>query len=200
MICHRSRRIEPASVVQGISTTSVERTLLEVGAVTGDVVVEQAFSSAWRRNLTSPAKCRLYLEHHGGRGRTGVTRLRRVIDVYEGTGRAPGSAGEVAFLRVLRAAGIEEPVRQFEVVLPDGSRAVVDFAWPRRRKLIEFVGLEARANARAHAHDTLREDDIITATGWQLRRFAPETLRRQPEEVARRALRFLCRSTAPGAR
>jgi len=44
----------------------------------------------------------------------------------------------------------------------------------------------------ALAADTLREDDILTITGWKLRRFAPETLRRQPEEVARRVLRFLC--------
>lgn len=68
---------------------------------------------------------------------------------------------------------------------------MVDFAWPDRRKLIEFVGLEVHADSRAHAADTLREDDIMTVTGWQLRRFAPETLRRNPEEVARRVIRFL---------
>ena len=190
-VLHRTRRIEPVSVVDGIPVTSVERTLLEVGSVVPAVVVEKAFSSAWRRNLTSPGKCERYLEHHGGKGRRGTTRLREVVALYAGTERAAGSSGEVAFLRVLRAAGVEEPVRQFEVELPDGSKAVIDFAWPRRRKLVEFVGLETHADSRAHAHDTLREDDILTATGWQLRRFAPETLRTNPVEVARRVLRFL---------
>jgi hypothetical protein len=71
--------------------------------------------------------------------------LREVVGLYLGTGRAPGSDGEVAFLRCLREAGIEEPTRQYEVVLPDGSKAVVDFAWIERRKLIEFVGLEVHA-------------------------------------------------------
>jgi very-short-patch-repair endonuclease len=97
----------------------------------------------------------------------------------------------VAFLRTLRAAGVEEPIRQFVIDLPNGAKAVVDFAWPLRRKLVEFVGLESHADSRAHADDTLREDDILAATGWELRRFAPETLRRNPEDVARRVLRFL---------
>jgi len=191
VLLHRTRRVEPVSVVHGIECSSVERALLETSALVPQVVIEKAFSAAWRRGLTSPEKCDRYLEHHAGKGRRGVTRFRAVVEIYLGTGRAPGSDGEVAFLRALRDACIEEPVRQFTVVLPDGSKATVDFAWPRRRKLIEFVGLEVHADSRAHAADTLREDDIMTATGWQLRRFAPETLRTSPEEVARRVIRFL---------
>lgn len=183
-------------MIDGIPVTGVERSLLEAGSVVPAVVIEKAFSSAWRRGLTTPTKCELYLDHHGGKGRRGTTTLREVVALYSGTARAPGSDGEVAFLQELRRAGIEEPVRQFVVDLGLGEKATVDFAWPERRKLIEFVGLESHANSRAHAADTLREDDIITATGWELRRFAPETLRRQPEEVARRVHRFLCGSPA----
>ena len=196
-IVHRSRRIEPVSVIDGIEVTSVERTLLEAGAVAPPVIVEKAFSTAWRRNLTSPAKCERYLEHHGGKGRRGTAGLREVVALYTGTKRSPGSDGEVAFLRTLRAAGIEEPVRQFGIDLGGGTKATVDFAWPRRRKLIEFVGLEVHADSRAHAADTLREGDILDRTGWQLRRFAPETLRTHPEEVARRVLRFLGGDSRP---
>ena len=193
-IVHRTRRNEPISIVRGIPVSSVECTLLEAGTVVPPVVIEKAFSAAWRRGLTSPEKCDRYLEHHGGKGRGGTTVLREVVALYAGTRRAAGSDGEVAFLRELRRAGIDEPVRQFEVRLPDGSKIVVDFAWPDRRKLVEFVGLEVHADSRAHADDTLREDDLLAATGWELRRFAPETLRTRPEEVARRVLRFLCAS------
>jgi hypothetical protein len=191
-IVHRTRRIEPTSIVDGIPVTSVEQSLLESAVEVPPVVTEKAFASAWRRNLTSPEKCERYLEHHGGRGRQGTSRLREVLAIYAGAGRAPGSDGEVAFLRVLRAAGIEEPVRQFVVDLGASSKATIDFAWPLRRKLVEFVSLRAHAGSRALAADTLREDDILAATGWELRRFAPETLRRHPEEVARRVRRFLC--------
>lgn len=190
VIVHRSRRVEPTSIVDGIPVTSIERTLLESATVVPSVVTEKAFSWAWRRGLTSPEKCERYLEMHGGKGRRGTTRLREVVALYQGTGRAPGSDGEVVFLRCLREAGIEEPVRQLLIELPDGSKATADFAWPDRRKLIEFVGLEVHADARAHAADTLREDDL-KAVGWDLRRFAPDTLHRKPEEVARRVVRFL---------
>lgn len=190
VIVHRSRRIEPVSVIQGIPVTSIERTLLESATVTPPVVTEKAFAWAWRRGLTTPEKCNLYLEVHGGKGRRGTTRLREMVELYAGTGRPPGSDGEVMFLRCLREAGIEEPVRQFLIDLPGGGKATVDFAWPGRRKLIEFVGLEVHADSRAHAQDTLREDDI-KSLGWELRRFAPRTLQLQPEEVARRVLRFL---------
>ncbi|HVF31497.1 MAG TPA: hypothetical protein VM933_00560 [Acidimicrobiales bacterium] len=190
VIVHRSRRVEPVSVVGGIPVSSVERTLLESGTCTPPVVTEKAFAWAWRRNLTSPAKCEAYLEHHGGRGRRGTRRLREVVALYAGGGRPPGSDGEVVFLRCLRDAGIEEPVRQLAIDLPGGRKATADFAWPERRKLVEFVGLEVHADSRAHAADTLREDDI-QSVGWQLRRFAPSTLRRDPEDVARRVVRFL---------
>lgn len=190
VIVHRSRRIEPISVVHGIPVTSIERTLLESATVTPSVVTEKAFAWAWRRGLTTPEKCDRYLEAHGGKGRRGTTRLRQMVELYAGTGRPPGSDGEVVFLRCLREAGIEEPVRQFLIDLPGGNKASVDFAWPERRKLIEFVGLEVHADSRAHAQDTLREDDI-KSLGWELRRFAPQTLDRHPEEVARRVLRFL---------
>jgi hypothetical protein len=153
-------------------------------------VTEKAFAWAWRRGLTTPEKFERYLEHHGGKGRRGTRRLREVVALYGGGGRAPGSDGEVVFLRCLREAGVEEPVRQLVIDLPDGSKATADFAWPLRRKVVEFVGLEVHGGSRAHAADTLREDDIKTM-GWDLRRFAPDTLRRSPEEVARRVVRFL---------
>jgi very-short-patch-repair endonuclease len=196
VIVHRSRRIEPASIVDGIPTTSVERALLESAPLVPPVVTEKAFAAAWRRGLTTPAKCERYLEEHGGRGRAGVTRLREVVAIYAAGGRAPGSGGEVAFLRHLRAAGIEEPMRQFEIALPDGSVAVADFAWPERRKLIEFEGLESHSDSRALAYDTLREDEVRTA-GWDLRRFAAHTLHADPTGLARRAHRFLSTHVHP---
>ncbi len=181
------------SIIWGIAVTGVERSLLEAGSLVPAVVIEKAFSTAWRRNFTTPAKTELYLEHHAGKGRKGTKRLREVVALYAGTKRPAGSDGEVVFLRMLREAGIEEPVRQFPVALPGGGVGIVDFAWPERGKLVEFVGLEVHADSRAHDADTLREDDI-KSTGWELRRFAPESLRSRPEDVARRVLRFLCGS------
>lgn len=190
VIVHRSRRTESPYVRQGILVTGVERTLLELGTVVPPVVVEKAYASALRQGFTTPAKAELYVANHGGRGRRGTRLLREVIALYSDGHRAPGSAGEVAFLRLLRHAGIEPPVRQLTVPLPDGSRATLDFAWPQRKKAIEFVGWTHHSDSRAQDADTWREGAIRDA-GWDLRRWAPYSLRERPEAVVRSVVRFL---------
>lgn len=195
-VVHRTRRTEDIFSVGGIPTSGVEQTLLEVGAVCPPIVVEKAAAAAFRLGRSTPAKVRSYLEVHAGRGRTGVTTLRRTLALYDDGGRAPGSAGEVAFLRTLRLSGIEDPVRQLTIVLPDGSKATMDFAWPERGKALEFVGWRTHSDARAQDDDTWREDGI-RAAGWDLRRAAPWSLTNRPVELARSVLSFLCRDLRP---
>lgn len=192
VVVHRSRRREEPVYVGGIATTGVERSLLEVGAVCSAIVVEQAAASAFRLGRSSPAKVDRYLQTHAGKGRRGVAKLRRAMELYEDGGRPPGSAGEVVFLRELRLAGIEEPERQVTIDLPGGGKATVDFAWPARRKAIEFVGWRNHSDPRRQDDDTWREDDI-RAVGWDLRRVAPWSLTHRPTELATSVLRFLCR-------
>lgn len=188
-VVHRSRRIEPVTMAAGVPVSGVERTLLELGAVVPPVVVEKAYASAVRVGLTTPAKCQLYVEHSGGRGRKGTRLLRQVIARYA-DGRMPSSGGEVEFLRLLRAAGVPDPVRQHEVKLTCGDVAVVDFAWPERRKCVEFVSRRWHSDARAIDHDTWRENRIRDA-GWDLRSFTTGAVRSRPEAVAAAVIRFL---------
>ena len=121
-----------------------------------------------------------------------MTKLREAMQLYEDGGRPPGSSGEVVFLRELRMAGIEPPVRQLTIDLPGGSKATMDFAWPARRKALEFVGWWTHSDPRRQDDDTWREDDI-RAVGWDLRRVAPWSLEHRPAELAASVLRFLCR-------
>lgn len=192
VLVHRTRRCEPPRYLFGLATTSIERTLLELGASCPPIVIEQAAASAFRMGRSTPAKVTRYLELHAGRGRPGVTKLREAMRLYEDGGRPPGSSGEVTFLRELRRAGIEPPVRQVTIDLPGGNKATVDFAWPLRRKALEFVGWWTHSDPRRHDDDTWREDDI-RAVGWDLRRVAPWSLTHRPEALAASVLRFLCR-------
>jgi hypothetical protein len=98
-------------------------------------------------------------------------------------------------LRELRAAGIEPPVRQFTIDLPGGAKATMDFAWPARRKAIEFKGSTDHTDSRAQDDDYWREGGIQDA-GWELRCFAPYSLKHRPEVVARAVVRFLCVKTS----
>lgn len=90
----------------------------------------------------------------------------------------------------MRAAGIEEPERQFIVVLADGTIAILDFAWPRRLKAIEIDGLAAHSSARQLEED-LKRQNLLFELKWQLRRFSARTVLRQPELVAVEIARFL---------
>jgi hypothetical protein len=192
VIGHRSRRREERVYVGGIATSGVERALLEVGAVCPAIVVEKAVASAFRQGRSSPSKVDAYLRVHAGKGRRGARKLRDAMELYRDGGGTPGSGGEVVFLRELRLGGIEDPVRQLTIDLPGGGKATVDFAWPRRRKALEFVGWWTHSDARRQDDDTWREDDI-RAVGWDLRRVAPWSLKHRPEALAASVLRFLCR-------
>ena len=89
-------------------------------------------------------------------------------------------------------------MRQLTIDLPGGGKATVDFAWPHRRKALEFVGWWTHSDARRQDEDTWREDDI-RAVGWDLRRVAPWSLQHRPIELARSVQRFLGRDVARSA-
>ena len=105
VLVHRSRRIDPDDVVvkNGVPVSSVERTILEVGAVVPEGIVERAVEDAIRRCLTTEVRLRRHLDRPHSKGRSGAGKLRRVLDVRL-PGRAAGSAAEVRIVRLLRAA------------------------------------------------------------------------------------------------
>lgn len=197
VIVHRSRRAEALVLLGGIATTSVERTLLESGAVCPLIVIEKATASALRLGLTTQTKIDAYLLAHAGKGRRGVTKLREALELLRHGGGGAGSDGEVALLHELHRHGVPAPIRQLKIDLGQGRKATLDFAWPDRWKAIEFVGWEVHSDPRAHDDDTWREDAIREA-GWDLRRFAPSSLRTRPEAVVAEVLRFLGRDLRVG--
>ena len=197
VLLHRTRRGEPTVRLGGVPTSGVERTLLESGAVCSLLVVEKATASAIRRGLTTETKLDAYLLVHAGKGRRGVTKLREALDLFRNGGGAAGSDGEVAMLHQLHLHGIEPPVRQLTIDIGQGRKATLDFAWPDRWKAIEFVGWEVHADPGVQDDDTWREDAIREA-GWDLRRFAPYSLRIRPEAVATEVLHFLWRNLRVG--
>ncbi|HEX6595321.1 MAG TPA: type IV toxin-antitoxin system AbiEi family antitoxin domain-containing protein [Acidimicrobiales bacterium] len=150
-------------VIDGIPTTRIERTLLDLAAVVDELQLERALEAALRSGLTTHERLEAYVEAAGGR-RWGAGRFRRAVAVSS-TGRPTGSELEVMFLQLLRAAGLEEPARQFEVRV-DGRRYFLDFAYPHRRLAMELDG-------RAHHgfdEDRRRQNALVLA-GWTVLRF-----------------------------
>ena len=189
VIVHRSRRPIESVMVDGVPVTPIERTLVDAASCLPWLVVEKAMESAVRRQLTTPARIEQFLAEECGRGVRGTRKLKRIMADRPAGGPA-GSGGEVELLHVVRRMGVEPPVRQFVIALPDGSRAIIDMAWPRRRKLVELDGLDTHGSADALDNDLERQNTLLDL-GWELRRWSGRAVRRRPHEVAARIVAFL---------
>jgi hypothetical protein len=173
---HRSRRLEAFVPLREITVTSVPRTLMEAAVLLPSIVIEKAFTSAWRMGLTSPVRCATYLDEYGSAARKGSKVLARLVTLYIDGKPAPGSPAETDALRLLRPAlarhGIEDPERQLEVPLPDGTSATLDAAWPRRRKAIEPEGMLGHGSPHAQAYD-IRRRALLRELGWDVQPARP---------------------------
>ena len=181
VIRHRTRRIIPGVTVQGLRTTCVERTLLDVAPLVPYSLLAKGVDSAVRFGLTDPCALADVINTQGGRGVRGAKRLAAVTGDLMVAGPT-GSPAELDLLDAIRDSGLPMPVPQHEVVTLSGRRYRLDFAWPDLAKAIEVDGLDAHASADSLDRDLIRQNDLLEA-GFQLRRFSPRTVRRDLDGV-----------------
>ena len=110
------------------------RTIFDVAPVIDEVSLEAAIESARRRYGTSPAALQARLAV-ARRPPKVLTRVLRQLD----SGSPTESVLEVRVARLLRAAGLPRPVRQF-TIRAFGKRYRLDFAWPAVRLALECDG------------------------------------------------------------
>ncbi len=189
VIQHRTRRPVPIVVIDAVPVTSIERTILDAAGCLRPVAAEKGMECALRRGLTTATALDLHVKEHGGRGVRGSGFLKELL-AERPAGRAAGSPAEVELLRALRLQGVEPPVRQHPVRLRDGSVAILDMAWPLRRKAVEVDGVDAHATIGALDHDDERQNQVLEA-GYDLRRYSARAVRRRPGSVVASVMRFL---------
>ncbi|MEO9325808.1 type IV toxin-antitoxin system AbiEi family antitoxin domain-containing protein [Nocardioides sp. C4-1] len=106
----------------------------------------------------------------------------------------PESPGESRCVYCFFSQGLPAPIPQFEVLHPDGTVAArCDFAWPERRVIVEFDGLEKYHRFRKDGEtieqtvmrEKAREDVVRGLTGWTVVRITWADLAR-PVSVANR--------------
>ena len=189
ILVHRTRRRLEGAVAQGIPVTTVERTILDSAWYLNISIIEQLYDSGIRQRLTTPLRMADCIDEFAKKGVRGRSKVISVLDDRR-VGGLLGSPAETRILRKMRLAGIEEPERQFIVILPDGSVAVLDFAWPPPLKAVEIDGLAAHATAR-QLEDDLTRQNLLFEVGWKLRRFTGRAVRNQPDLVVAEIARFL---------
>lgn len=166
-------------VIEGLRVTDPERTLLDEAwrRDVRDDVVEDAVESALRLGLTTVER----LWAAAASREPGSRRLRRVLERRGGQRRPRGSALEGAFVRLMREAGLPQPVGQFEVRVAN-ERFFVDFAFPALRVAIELDGMAKLRTTDGAAH-FLRRQTLLAAAGWRLLRFTWDDVQHRPAWV-----------------
>jgi hypothetical protein len=186
VVVHRTRSVPTDHVVEvrGLATTSVDRTLADLGAVVGLSTVERAVEQSVIDRATSIERLYRFVDAHGRRGRSGIGALRAALDAWVMGEAPPDSVLEVMLGRVVERASLPTPVFQLEVV--DGAGhfvARVDAAWPGAQLVVEVDGLHAHASAAALQSDLRRQNRLI-GLGWTVLRFTWCDVVRSPHLVA----------------
>jgi very-short-patch-repair endonuclease len=165
---------------EGISVTTVPRTILDLAATEPSSVVEGLLREAEYRRLYDRLSLSDLLERYPGR--RGVRRVRAALErLEEGSGRRHSPLEErfAAFLRHHRL-----PAPRFnDWIALGGRRFQVDCHWPGTTQIVELDGWQGHGTRSAFREDRTR-DRILRVAGYSATRITWGQLDDEPEEVA----------------
>jgi hypothetical protein len=163
LVVHESLALSPEDirVVDSIPVTTVERTLLDLGAVRSFETVERAVEEALRRELTTLDDLDAILRRLARKGRRGAGVLRRILDARTPHRELTANTIEMRMLQVLRANGLPEPVPQFVVRHQGRFIAQVDAAYVEWRIALEYDSYAWHSNRPARIRDNARRNALI---------------------------------------
>lgn len=167
LVVHESKAFDPVDgmVIEGIPVTTPERTLLDLGAVCHESVVEMALDAAEKRELVTRESVRCALKRLGRSGRNGVGALRKLLDARSPDRKPTESEMETLLLQVLRRKGFPEPITQYEIRRAGRFVARVDAAYPEWSIAIEYDSYKHHTGRKAIERDGDRRSRI-TGAGW----------------------------------
>jgi hypothetical protein len=180
LLDHRERWVEN---VGGVRTTSVARTLVDLGAVASPRTVEAALDRAVGRKLVGYREVRDAMLAVARQGRRGVGTIRPLLDARIGE-VIPAGVFSARMATVLRHTALPKPVHEYTVVDEHGGFiGVVDFAYPDRRVAIEVDGYEFHFSPREQIIRNQR-DRMLAEVDWLPLHFAWDEVERRPHDVA----------------
>lgn len=191
-ICwHRSIDLRPPDVTvqEGIRTTGVSRTLVDLAGMLGGKSLRRLVEEAAVRRTLDVAEVDRILAR--GR-RRGSPQLEAILRAWRSedpppTGQRSGLEGWL--LSAVLEAGLPRP--QCNVLLKvDGERFEIDLFWPQQRLAIETDGEETHATTLAFNRDRWR-DQVLTAAGYHPARVTWRQMEDEPDGVLERIGRML---------
>jgi hypothetical protein len=184
VVVHRLKDLHPRWVtcLHSVRTTTVARTLVDLGAVASSRTVEAALDRAAGRKLVTYREVRDAMRAVARQGRRGVGTIRRLLEARVGEA-LPAGVFEATMTSLLRVAGLPRASPEYLVTDDHGGFiAVVDFAYPDRRLAIEVDGYEFHSSPRALA-DRNQRDRLLLDAGWRTLHYSWAEVEHRPTDV-----------------
>ena len=177
--------------IDGIPTTPPLRLAVDLGSVVPFDAYRRAVGILRRRHGVDWLSLERAYRRHSIQGRNGCGALRDLLERHFGSHGAPDEVVEIRCADLLVSAGLPAPEHQFEVLRPDGRRALFDLAYPEYK-----IGIET--DGKIHNEDEVRQWDNrrrnnVQLLGWDVFHFSWEDVTYRPHEVVatvREALRL----------
>jgi very-short-patch-repair endonuclease len=161
------QRVIPAdeiTVIDGIATTTVPRTILDLASILDRHGLDQVIREAEVRRLSDPLSLPDLLERYPGR--RGTATLRSVLAELEVGGGITKQELESRFARFLDAERLPRPERNASIRL--GNRFVVpDCLWREHRLIVELDGHDVH-DRRIQSDSDKERDRELLLIGWSV--------------------------------
>lgn len=170
-----------STIHHGVPVTRVARTLWDVAACSTYRELRTAAVDAVRRGLTTADELRdvgtMLGRVRGGRS------IRRILDELDPQEERIRSDAEALFPRVMRKAGLPQPVMNYRVRDIHGRVRILDAAFLPEKIPVE-IDTPAFHGLRTDRNDDLRRENAIVLGDWRsFLRFTAWQLRNEPEVV-----------------
>jgi hypothetical protein len=180
VVAHRSVDIidDEVTVRNGISVTTVPRTLCDAGLLFPLGEVQRLVDHAVAIGLVAPAELIGVRRRVGEHGRNGVVTLESAVDGLPIGAEGAESGPEVRLLRLIAGAGLPAPTLQHTVRVENRSRRI-DLSYPSIRLALEYDGTAPHTRVDRFVDDRRRQNALVDI-GWTVLRYTNEELRDRP--------------------
>jgi predicted transcriptional regulator of viral defense system len=179
---HRSLDIAPdhLTAVDGLPTTTVARTLIDLAAVCRKGMVARAMDELLASGRVRIEDVVSVFEDTARRGRTGAKAMRELLEERVGDEMVSASRLEQVGMDLFERGGLPRPKCQYPAPWNPDER--IDFAWPRWLSGVE--GDSRRWHSRvADFERDRRRDRLGLLHRWTILRFTWFDFTKRPEEV-----------------
>lgn len=186
-----------------MSVTNPTRTIIDLAAVLPPKLLAQCLDQGVRMRLTTYERVAEMVSELARKGKPGIAKLRKILEVRLGGPFVSESAMETRIFEIIVAGGLPLPTTQFHAPWLRKFNGRLDLAYVPQEVLIEADSLRFHGTPEAFQADRTR-DNLSQLSGWIYLRYTWDDIVNRPDMIVaqiRRALSIRVRAgyPAPGS-